>query len=94
MYKTIISVIFNQIFNPIIVNVLLGNKLWAPHGLTRQITSLLYTSLVIQIIRSIFNPFHIWSWIKFKWNYRNAPPILKFQDNYNEEYALLGFYPY
>lgn len=83
MYKSVIAIIINQIVNPFVVNLLLGNLLWRSNGITSQIINLLTISILINIIRSVVNPRTIWRWIKFKWNYRNAPPILRFQDDYN-----------
>lgn len=83
MYKSIIAIIFNQIINPVIVNLLLGNLLWRSNGIISQITNLLTTSILLNIFRYIVNPRTIWSWVKFKWTYRNSPPILKFQNDYN-----------
>lgn len=91
MYKSIIAIICNQIINPVVVNLLLGNLLWRSHGIMSQITNLLTTSILLNILRSIINPRYIWKWLKFKWKYRSAPPILTFQDNYNAEYGPLPF---
>lgn len=94
MYKSVIAIICNQIVNPFAVNLLLGNLIWRSNGLTSQIINLLTISIVLNLVRSIINPRNIWKWIQFKWNYWNAPPILRFQENYNEEVAHNRFEVY
>lgn len=91
VYKTLISVIFNQALTPFLVNIFLKNYLWASNGLTTQIFYLLLAALGIVILKAIICPTYLWHWAKLRFKYRNSPPILKFQDNYNLEYALPDF---
>lgn len=91
IHKTIVSIIFNQVLNPFLVNIFLRNLIWSPHGLISQITYLLFTSLGLQIAKAIIQPKYLWYWIKLQYYTWNSPPILKFQDNFNQKYALPDF---
>lgn len=75
VYKTLISVIFNQVLNPFLVNIFLKNYLWSSNGLTTQITYLLMTALGVQILKALICPKYIWYWVNLKWKTRKGPPI-------------------